>query len=724
MESSSQTHASRAIQPIRTPLSILISSLFLFSIAGTAAAETIVYDGSDPSMLATDPYSGAGLGLYPQNSTSGNSVTINGGTIPRSAYGGASLLTGSADAEASHNTIIMNAGGIANPSVVQDYLYGGFVQDGGSTGNGTASHNSVTVNGGTIMTGVLGGSLFSGSGDATASHNSITINGGSFVDRIGRHVIYGGWANSISGTATVANNSVTINAGSFAGGDINGGFADSTSGTATVTNNSVTINAGSFNGTATDIYGGRALSSGTATNNSVTLSGNPTFGGTSNLWGGYVSPTVHTAAFSGNTLNILNPIASPMTNIQNFERLYLTISPTAPAISTGTLVLGDGASGQTTIASINATGATPLIAGQTYTVIGATTTTGTPAATTATGQHGIALNYTFDSVAAASGTGVTARVASVGVNQNANALTQGTTAKLSQLDRSADLMMTQVLPQIAAQTRGGGTTAFLATSGGSFKSETGSHNDAKGYSLMAGGAWGAKVASGDLSVGAFVEVGRGDYTSSNSYAGMPAIRGSGDTRFIGVGGLFRLGFASGLYTDASVRVGRAESDFSSANLQFGGNRAKYDSESTYVGAHIGLGYEMKLANEGRLDLSTRYLWTRVDGDKVNILGDEFKFNAANSSRVRTGFRYTHTTAGNFKPYAGLYYDYEMDGKAKGSVLGYKLKGTDVGGGTGVAELGMMYYPTNRDDMSLNLNLQGHAGQRDGFAGILAFSMRF
>ncbi|WAW09920.1 hypothetical protein NB640_11970 [Oxalobacter vibrioformis] len=75
-------------------------------------------------------------------------------------------------------------------------------------------------------------------------------------------------------------------------------------------------------------------------------------------------------------------------------------------------------------------------------------------------------------------------------------------------------------------------------------------------------------------------------------------------------------------------------------------------------------------------------------------------------------------------HAGLAYEFKFDGKAGGRVHGYNLKETDMGGSTFVGELGLTWVPASMRNASLDLALEGFAGERDGFMGNVRFNYRF
>jgi outer membrane autotransporter protein len=174
-----------------------------------------------------------------------------------------------------------------------------------------------------------------------------------------------------------------------------------------------------------------------------------------------------------------------------------------------------------------------------------------------------------------------------------------------------------------------------------------------------------------------------------------------------------------LYADASARVGRVKTDFSSRDFDgANGARTKYDSTSNYYGAHAGLGYLLKLDGQSTLDLSARYLWTRQASDSVRLSsGDPLKFARADSSRTRLGARFAWAATERITPYVGAYYDHEFDGKAKGSTTdGLRIDSPSLKGDTGIAEIGFSMQPAKGSPLSLEAGIQGFTGKREGVMG--------
>jgi hypothetical protein len=279
---------------------------------------------------------------------------------------------------------------------------------------------------------------------------------------------------------------------------------------------------------------------------------------------------------------------------------------------------------------------------------------------------------------------------------------------LGVLTQSQDMMLRKTLPQ--ARSGGAGVSSFAVMEGGNTRFNSGSHVDVKGFALQLGAA----LNEGANTLGAFVEAGRGNYNSYNSFAGAADVQGSGKSDFYGLGLMARHDYEGSeghVYVDASLRAGQVKTDFASrdfdANL---GNQTKYDSRSNYLGSHLGVGYLWQVSPTHQLDLTARYLWNRQGKDSVTMnTGDAIDFGASTSQRGRVGARLSWTMDETIQPYVGGYYDREFDGKSKGTAYGLPIDSPSVKGDTGIAEIGVSIKPTKDRPLLLEAGVQGYTG---------------
>jgi outer membrane autotransporter protein len=144
----------------------------------------------------------------------------------------------------------------------------------------------------------------------------------------------------------------------------------------------------------------------------------------------------------------------------------------------------------------------------------------------------------------------------------------------------------------------------------------------------------------------------------------------------------------------------------------------------YYGLHLGTGYVWNITDKSQLDLYGKYLYGRRASDSVTLsTGDTVHFDAVHSHRLRVGTRYAWT-ADNIKPYLGLAYEHEFDGKAKATVYGYNIESPALKGSTGIAELGMTIKPSPGKPVSVDFGIQGYTGKREGASGSIRVEYKF
>ena len=734
-------------------LALLVGMLFLP--ATPTLAETINYDGSDTSMLRVNPTNPVPPpnSLYSLTSFSGNIVNVTGTTVG-STFGaitlGATDVSGNtvnfinssgaviygaytSSGNAINNSIVFN-----NANVVD--VFGGYSDSGNAIGNrvtvdggsihslvfggysdsfGSATNNTVNIIDGTVSSQVHGGDAENG--DATG--NTVNVNGGNTgsADIIGGFTTNGntngntvnfnaGSATNVYGGNSDTTGSSNSNIVNIAGGTISGDIIGGLSNAANANGNTVNVTGG----TLTNVKGGVSAGAGTATGNTVTLTGGTISG---SVWGG---SSASGDAFTGNTLNVSSRFTfSDLKNFQNLNfNLPANIQVNDPMVTVSTAELG----GASTVQSINIAPGNAIKVGDTVTLIrSGSFTNSSLASNTATGQQGLALAYNWD--VDLSATDLTATLTGASASPQTHALLIGRASELALLKQGGDLIAGAALENMIAGAKAG-NKGFFAMQGGHSRYKSGSHFDLDSFTAMFGASWGTKLnATTDLSAGVFAEAGTGSYDSNNSFTNMASIKSDGDAHYYGAGVMADVNFNNGFSIDGSFRAGRIKSDLKT-DFYTGGERASYDdTSSTYLGAHISGAYKYAISQQDSLNTYARYSWTHVNSDKVNVLGDEFSFDSADSHRIRIGTKYARTS-GSLMPYAGIAWEYEFDGKSKGTVYGYDMKETDLGGSTFVGELGLSWLPTNNENFRLNVALEGFAGKREGAMASARLNYRF
>lgn len=245
--------------------------------------------------------------------------------------------------------------------------------------------------------------------------------------------------------------------------------------------------------------------------------------------------------------------------------------------------------------------------------------------------------------------------------------------------------------------------------------------DVDGTNMLAGLAWRSTTGAGSMTYGIFAEHGDGSYDTHANINGT-SLHGEGDTDYTGGGILARMDFNGSKnghgYLEASGRVGNADTDYTNSGLRDAyGRAASYSTDGTYYGAHIGAGYVQKLDEKSSIDWYGKLLWARLEGGSADLsTGEHLIFDDADSLRLRIGGRWNYAASDFVSYYAGLGYEYEFDGEASGFTNGLALGDEDLTGGSGVAELGISFKPSKNSPFSLELNLAGFTGEREGFRG--------
>ncbi|GGZ75051.1 hypothetical protein GCM10007161_02390 [Ignatzschineria indica] len=216
-----------------------------------------------------------------------------------------------------------------------------------------------------------------------------------------------------------------------------------------------------------------------------------------------------------------------------------------------------------------------------------------------------------------------------------------------------------------------------------------------------------------------VEYGWSDYKNHTQYVGQNGnrftSRGSGDNYYYGLGLLSRYSFDNGLYLDGGVRYGKSRSKFNSQDLAHAatGELAHYKISSPYWGAHFSVGYEMPIAENQHFDLSSTFLWTRLNRKNSRVVGDEIHFGAINSKRLNVGAEWHYDYRPDMSFRAGIAYEYEFDTQFNLHAYRMKVDTTSLKGSTGIVKVGTSLKPSESSRFSYDADLSGYFGKRKG-----------
>ena len=651
----------------------------------------------------------------------GNTVKIEAGTATN-AVGGKTLAgkaTGNTAEAAGGNVMNLKGAQSASGLVQENHakITAGTVGTavGAESANGAAAGNDVTITGGTV-TGSLKGAKSAGK----AVKNTVEVKGGNLS---GASVV------GAEAAGDADSNSVTISAATTANAIVG---AVSTAGNAE--HNTVNITA--------DVTGNimGAQASGAASQNVInienaTVTGNVTGGSGAvtadniiNLKGATVRGDVvgGTAGDTGNTLAVRYSAAHPTSQINDFsniKRLHFYLggevdSNTPTLLQLGALTkditnldVGVGVSGR----------ANRLTVGDTISLMkvapGGTLTMGTPTQDNkTTGMQGVSFLYEF-SLTNRSTDELVAKVLKVAVNEKNKSFAETRAAATDFINRGADLLAGAGISSARKEAAGDkmdgkmhGYHIWAAMSQGTMRAETGSYADTKGYNLSLGWAKEQNVKAGKLLFTPFVEYGRGSY---DSYLD-DGTHGSGKISYLGGGVMGRIEKANGIWAEAALHAGRAQSDY--AGSIFAGTTSRYDGSSGYYAAHFGIGKMRKIGASDGLNTYLRYFYSKQDGMSAQLnTGEDYDFGAVASHRLRFGFTYSHRENAGKELYAGLAYEYEFDGTATASYQGFNAPSPSLTGGSMMVELGYRFAPKG-SRVSYDLHMTGWQGKRRGMTG--------
>ena len=291
-------------------------------------------------------------------------------------------------------------------------------------------------------------------------------------------------------------------------------------------------------------------------------------------------------------------------------------------------------------------------------------------------------------------------------------------AAIAFVNQGSEIVETGLDALARDNSKAGDTKVFAAVYGNASEYATGSHVKVNGWSGIVGIG---KTNANGLTVGAFFENGEGNYRTYNT-VNNEFMRGDGEACYNGGGFLVRKDNANGVYTEASLRAGNLQNELRNA-VRGSEGLAGYDVDTFYYGAHIGVGKMIPRGNEGdSIDVYGKFIYTHHDSEDFNIDGSDFHFDSVDSERLRLGFRINEVQTNKLSMYYGAAWEYEFNGDADNTTVGYDLATPSLGGSTMIGEIGMHYNASEK--WSLDLNVRGYSGQRDGFTGSVQANYAF
>lgn len=616
----------------------------------------------------------------------GNIVNITGGTIssfkvsvsPGVDIPASGIYGGSADGEKS--IVQGNSVNISGKAQLNDFYEGGFIGGGYASGaNSQVTYNSVNISGGTINNSSISGGYAE---TGTAENNSVTVSGGTINNS---NISGGDVFGSDDDDSRVTGNRVTISGGMI-DGDVYGGQVNDNGSKCNVTGNSVTISGGMVKG---EIYGGYVWNGGNDTaikGNSITLSGMADVSEAA-LYGGYIRNGTGTIA---NNKLIINGWSGKVQSLNDFngDNGGIEVQALAGGLD---LAAGERTEFITSQAEINSTNNKLITTQATEMQAGV--------ALTVSGEIGMGANNIYIDVA------------SVRASDQTAITTESRAAAAAFVNQGAEAVSDSIN---GLQGADAGVSTFAAVSGNNSKYDTGSYVDINGWNGIVGVARTKDLSAGKLSYGAFFENGGGNYNTYNDFNGT-SFRGDGNVVYNGGGLLMRYEQAGGVYTEASLRAGRAKNEVDNV-LACGSSRYGFKTENPYYGAHIGIGKIFKLDNGKAWDIYGKYFHTHHEGDSVTIAGDVFDFDSVDSDKLRIGARFSEQQGEKLTSYYGLAWEYEFSGDAGGTANHYAMYTPSLEGSTVIGEVGFRYIPNKASPWYFDANIKGYAGMQEGFTG--------
>jgi len=650
-----------------------------------------------------------------------NTVTVNG-TVTFHVYGGQSYYK-----NANNNIAIING-------TVQENVCGGY------TMLGIASGNSVTING-TVNKDVYGGYSYS-----SATGNRVTVSG-----IVNGNVYGGGYNPQSSATGAMTGNQITLN-GAKVTGNVYGGYNSSGE---LVTDNTLDLSSantagGTVGNFATinikEVKWGTPVLTAKQFNNvnrinvdNLVLTNPSAAGGSTNLLtsinGGLDTPTVtgtlQPQAYTNSPIvagvmadGTLNGKIDKSANAITYTTTSNVISKltfTNVAWKDSGALINNSAGGYTftnadvDTTNINFTNIKSLAANKTMTLVSnfgnsISTITGTKYKVGSTLEGEGEASLVGEDLIFTAKTGVEGLTA----QEQTHNTVMGATASMAALSAGNDFVgaATEGL-SMAGNTGTDGMATYANMGGGSMNVETGSHVKTHTWNaILALGHKNEKKLS-TTEYGAFFEYGTGNYTTFNG-----AERGDGSTRYTGGGILGKWQKNNGFYVEGSLRAGSIHDDATNVLRDVNGNPYSYDTDATYWGAHIGVGREIKLNKTDILDLYAKYFYNHRGSVSFDA-GGHYDLDAVESSVLRLGTRYTVKQNDNINYYGGLAVEHEFCGRASGFADGVAIRGADISGTSVRGEIGAKFKPDEKSNVTLDLNLSGFAGKKEGLTGGLS-----
>ena len=449
---------------------------------------------------------------------------------------------------------------------------------------------------------------------------------------------------------------------------------------------------------------------GMAVDNRILLTGGKTDVSQANLIG-----ATNAEKGKGNTLSLMDwsGKALSVAGFDAYEFIYNKIKDiTKPMLSVGSVNDIDNG----TEFSMYFDESVKLTNGQKLTLIASDTAIGTVINESQTADIGFALEA--DGALMSDGNNINFEISAIRANHQTDIVGTANAAAASFVADGAQLAV-DGMEQLNRDEYGFNTFASAYGSNGDYDNGV----DMKGWNTMVGVGHNSETESGAFAWGVFYETGSGEMKAENSYR-KAAFGVDGKAVYNGYGAAARLSKDNGVYYEAGLRAGKLKNNLNNALMNAALATEGYKTESDYLGYHVGVGKAVALDNGDQLDVYARYYHTQVDGDSfVASGGERYYLDKVYSDRIRVGGRYSDELNEAVKVYYGAAYEYEFSGEAEGSVKGYALNKSDLGGSSFVGELGLLMNNPG-SAWTVDMSLQTYAGQYEGIGGKVQATYHF
>lgn len=599
------------------------------------------------------------------------------------------------------NTVLANSGGIVDndgdyvginsPSGSTIYIntdYNGNVYGGKET-SGEITNNKIFISNGTIT-----GTVSAGEGNIV-SNNEININGGT-IDRRGINIYFA------SGISNVSDNIINITGGTIIGDNICIGYSQF----GNISDNELYISGGEIIGS---IRAGTSFM-GAVKNNTISISG------TANIEEADLISTPVSNSFESNNNLIIDGWSGNTQSVINFNNitfknikwkngstvLNITNNTDNTALTNTNINLN----------SFNFEGGSELSVGDSMTFINGTDLgiDASKVKTSDTFTVGVAKVGTGKAEVASDGNSVKYTLTEIKQNKQIDLVAESRAITAAFINQGTDLISDGL--DTLNRDSNYGVKTFAAVHGNRSKYDVNSDIKINGWSTIVGVGAENEHKNGDFSWAVFYENGSGNYRTYNEFNN-EFFRGDGNLVYNGGGIAARYERDNGVYTEGSLRAGMLKSEMDNILRDGNGNFYGYESESTYYGAHLGIGKVIPLDESRDIDVYGKFFHTYTEGDSFKVANDEFAFDDIISDRLRIGARITENRAENFTAYYGIAYEYEFNGDSDMKAAGINAPQQSLQGSSYMAEIGFNYQPDPDGPWSFDLNLRGYAGEREG-----------